>query len=278
MKKNKKRKKTPRYIQEQYWSTTMMVDDELVDLINVWHFYYYAAAIIVPLLEDFLDIAEFKIENVRPRVFYKLPEESVGVEDFSEMISNINLLVRYNSEGGLKYGGRDISFVGGDKITELTDALHLFANLLPYLNDRYFHMSEERYEDVHNGRHSSFDELCNLDKTIARRIFNTLQVFAAYSLLPPSNFKRSFYPNPDPDTSLTKIVFSAMNGIMHLKQWSSPGVGFYRENLLSPIPALKKYQKKSIMDYIFSQTICLRCKMINNAIFSEQRTKFFYIQ
>lgn len=78
----------------------MMVDDELVDLINVWHFYYFAAATIVPLLEDFLDVAEFKLEDGRPRVCRRLPEESVGAEDFSEMISNINLLVRYNSEGG----------------------------------------------------------------------------------------------------------------------------------------------------------------------------------
>lgn len=203
--KNKKRKKTPRYIQEQYWSTTMMVDDELVDLINVWHFYYFAAATIVPLLEDFLDVAEFKLEDGRPRVFRRLPEESVGAEDFSEMISNINLLVRYNSEGGLKYGGRDIRFEGGDTIVELTKALHLFANLLPYLNDRHFNMSEELYEDAPDGRHCSFNELCNLDKTIAQRIFPTFQAFAALSIFVPTQyFKRMFYEYPIPDSYRTK--------------------------------------------------------------------------
>lgn len=204
MKKNKKRKKTPRYIQEQYWSTTMMVDDELVDLINVWHFYYFAAATIVPLLEDFLDVAEFKADDGCPKVFRRLPEESVGAEDFSEMISNINLLVRYNSEGGLKYGGRDISFEGGDTIVELTKALHLFANLLPYLNNRHFNMSEELYEDAPNGRHCSFNELCNLDKTIAQRIFPTLQAFAALSIFVPKYFIRMFSAYPIPDSNRTK--------------------------------------------------------------------------
>lgn len=199
--KNKKRKKTPRYVREQYWSTTMIVDDELVDRINVWHFYYFVAATIVPLLKDFLDVAEFKIEKGCPRIFYKLPEYTIGSEDFENMISAINLLVRYNSEGGLKYGDREINFEFGDRITELTDALHLFVNLLPYLNDRHFAISEERYEDAPNGRHCSFDELCNLDKTIARRIFPTLQAFAALSIFPPRYFMRMFSAYPMQDSA-----------------------------------------------------------------------------
>ena len=175
MKKNKKRKKTPRYVQEKFWNTTMIVGDELIDRHNVWEFYYFAAATIVPLLEDFLDVAEFRFQEGLLRMPYRLrlPEEIVGAEDFKEMISAINLLVRYNSEGGLIYGGREINFEGGDRITELTKALHLCVNLLPYLNDRHFNMSEERYEDAPNGRHCSFDELCNLDKEIAQRILFT---------------------------------------------------------------------------------------------------------
>ena len=181
----------------------MMVDDELVDRINVWEFYYFAAATIVPLLEDFLDVAEFKIEKGCPRVFHKLPEDAIGFEDFEDMISAINLLVRYNSEGGLNYGGREINFESGDRITELTRALHLFANLLPYLNNRHFAMSEERYEDAPNGRHCSFDELCNLDKTIARRIFPTLQAFAALSVFSPRYFEHMYYSYPLPDCART---------------------------------------------------------------------------
>ena len=202
--KNKKRKKTPKYVEVQYWSTMMMVDDELVDRINVWEFYYFAAATIVPLLEDFMDVAEFMAYDKPRLVGCSLPEEYVTPDDFGNMISAISLLVRYNNEGGLVYEGRDIDFERGDSIAELTNALHQFANLLPYLNDRHFTMSEERYDDAPAGKHCSFDELCNLDKTIARRIFNTLQVFAAYSLFPPPNFERRFYSCPVPDTSLTK--------------------------------------------------------------------------
>ena len=88
MKKNKKRKKTPRYVQEQYWSTTMMVDDELVDRRNVWEFYYFAAATVVPLLEDFLDVAEFKAEKGCPRFFRELPENAIESEDFENIRGN----------------------------------------------------------------------------------------------------------------------------------------------------------------------------------------------
>lgn len=200
---NKKRKKTPRYVEVQRWSTMMMVDDELVDRINVWQFYYFVAATIVPLLEDFLDVAEFKVEKGWPRVFHRLPEESVGAEDFRRMISAINLLVRYDSEGGLNYGDRDICFERGDRITELTQALHLFANLVPYLNDRHFKMLEERYEDAPYGRHCSFDELRNLDKTMALRLFPTLQAFAALSVFTPRYFDDLYFGYPLPDSART---------------------------------------------------------------------------
>lgn len=203
----------------------MMVDDELVDRRNVWEFYYFAAATIVPLLEDFLDVAEFKVEKGCPRVFHKLPEDAIGSEDFEDMISAINLLVRYNSEDGLKYGGRKINFESGDRITKLTRALHLFANLLPYLNDRHFAMSEERYEDAPNGRHCRFDELCNLDKTIARRIFPTLQAFAALSVFTPRYFDHMYFSYPLPYSARTdEYSFynhwnAAMESMIHSWQW-----------------------------------------------------------
>lgn len=201
MKKNKKRKKTPRYALVQHWSTLVMVDDELVDRINVWEFYYFVAATIVPLLEDFLDVVEFKSSDRFHAGDSNQPEKYISTDDFDNMISAIDLLIRYNNEGGVVYEGREINFEHGDTIAELTNALNRFANLLPYLNDRHFYMSEDRYEDAPNGRHCSFDELCNLDKTIASRIFNTLRVFAANSLFPPPNFERGFYPNPDTGSS-----------------------------------------------------------------------------
>lgn len=203
MKKNKKRKKTPRYVQEQYWSTTMMVDDEIVDRRNVWEFYYFVATTIVALLEDFRDVAELNITD-RPHLFnHSMPEENVSADDFDKIISAINLLVRYYDEEGLFYDGKELNFERGDRITELTDALHLFANLLPYLNNRHFTMSEERYEDAPNGRRCSFDELCNLDKTIARRIFPTLQAFAALSIFTPRYFDNMYFGYPLPDSART---------------------------------------------------------------------------
>lgn len=66
----------------------MIVDDELVGRRNVWEFYYFAAATVVPLLEDFLDVAEFKAEKGCPRFFRELPENAIGSEDFENIRGN----------------------------------------------------------------------------------------------------------------------------------------------------------------------------------------------
>lgn len=197
--KNKKRKKTPRYALEQNWSTMMMVDDELVDRINIWKFYYFVGATVVALLEDFMDVVEFKTQGKSYLSYRRPPVECISAEDFNNMISSIKLLVRYDDEGGLIYNGREVNFERGDQIWELTEALYKFANLLPYLNDRHFPMSEDRYEDASNGRNCDFNELRNLDKTIGRRIFPTLQAFAEMSIFVPRYFHRMywFYPIPD---------------------------------------------------------------------------------
>ena len=36
-----KRKKTPKYVEKQCWETMMMVDDELIDRVDIWHFYLF---------------------------------------------------------------------------------------------------------------------------------------------------------------------------------------------------------------------------------------------
>lgn len=114
------------------------------------------------------------------------------------MVSSLSLMAKYFNEGGLIYDGKNINLECGDTIAELSDALHLFVNLLPYLNHKHFSMSAERYEDAPDGRHCDFDELCNLDRTIAKRIFPTLQTFASLSISGPEDFRRMYvYAIPD---------------------------------------------------------------------------------
>lgn len=199
--KGKSRNNTTRWVEEQRWSTLMTLDDELLDRTNIWHFYYFAAATIVSLLKDFRDVAEFKA--VKGVYLRQLPEEYVSADDFEKMISAINLLVEYNTERDLVYEGRDIDFERGDTIIELTKALHMFVNLLPYLNDRHFNISEERYRDSLSCRHCDYNELCNLDRTIAKRIFPTLKAFAALSVFTPKYFMRMYYGYPLPNSART---------------------------------------------------------------------------
>lgn len=233
MKKDNRRKKTPKYAEMQYWSTMMTIDEDPVDRINVWQFYYFAAATIVPLLEDFMDVAEFRACDRFRMVDCNLPEEYVTPDDFGNMISAISLLVRYNNDGGLVYDGRDIDFERGDTIVELTESLHQFANILPYLNNRHFPMSEERYDDALAGRHCSFAELRTLDKTIAKRILPTLQAFARMSIFTPQYFKRMYYAYPIPEPARTnefnycKAWDKALDAMVKSWRWileRTPGV------------------------------------------------------
>lgn len=143
------------------------VSDENEEYFNredIWHFYYFVAATIVPLLQDFLDVAEFKPTARRCMHYFNIPpSKCIGTSDFRKMIASINLLVRYFNEGELKYKGRKIDFERGDTIVELLEALHLFVGILPYLNDRHYRIPREKYDDTQCGRSCEYEELLNLD-------------------------------------------------------------------------------------------------------------------
>lgn len=112
------------------------------------------------------------------------------------MISYIDLLTEYDMENDFTYQGRTVNFEWGDTIPQLLEALHKFVNLLPYLNDRHFKLSEKRFGN--SPRHCEFKELCNLDKTIAKRILPTLRAFANMTIIIPNHFRRMYLGWPVP--------------------------------------------------------------------------------
>lgn len=160
---------------------------------DIWHFYYFVAATILPLLKDFLDVAEFKPTTRRNiHQFDTPPPKCISTSDFRKMIASINLLVRYFNEGGLKYKGKKINFEWGDTIVELLEALHLFVDILPYLNDRHYRIPREKYNDTQYGCSCEYEELLNLDKTIAKLIFPTLESFSYMTAFLPKWFSRIY--------------------------------------------------------------------------------------
>lgn len=192
---------------------------------NIWHFYYFVAATIVPLLEDFADCAEFNPKYPWNMYYFNNPpSDCMEKKRFEKMITHINLLVKYFNEGGLKYRGRKINFENGDVVKELLDALHLFVNILPYLNERHYSIPKEKYDNAPYGVHAcEYEELLNLDKTIARQIFNTLEAFSVMSIFWPKsllrryNFALPFGSTKKYDTS--KEWYKALNAMVKSWKW-----------------------------------------------------------
>lgn len=171
-------------------------DCETFDRADIWFFYAYFAEIAKSLLSDFMDVAEIKPGSCGNLMsyFHNPPHQSVGRKDFDKIDKAFGMLIDYYKNGGLKYRGRKINFEHGDTIKGLTDALHLFVNILPYLNDRHYSLSKERHDGL-KYKASSFRELCNLDRTLAKAIYPTLSIFANLSVFYPRYFQRMYvYP------------------------------------------------------------------------------------
>ena len=181
--------------------------EKLINRENVWHFYAYFAGEAAQLLQEFLEIADIPEVSTR---FIKVddhPVEVVGREQFDEIMDAFGLLIDYYKgttdhyyHESFEYNGREIDFERGDTIVSLLDSLHLFVNILPYLNRRHYVLSKGRYDEIRYHRFS-FDELQHLDRTLAKAILPTFVWFAEHSIFSPQYFKRMFnYPKPSNKT------------------------------------------------------------------------------
>ncbi len=170
-------------------------DDELINRENVWHFYAYFSSIAAQLLREFLEIADIP-DNPRGMVIDVIPTVATGKKNFKKMMDSLHMLIKYYRDGELRYYGKLINFENGDMIHSLTDGLHQLMNILPYLNSRHYSLSQERYDEIKYHRYS-YDELNNLDRTLAKIIFPTFLWFANHSIFSPRYFKSIYnYSRP----------------------------------------------------------------------------------
>lgn len=174
-------------------------DDELINREDIWHFYAYFAEESAGILHEFLEICDIPKES-SDLLKYMLPgippSESFGSNAFDAIMKAFAMLIEHFKKGSLILNGQEINLEWGDSVRSLTEGLHLFMNVLPYLNLRHYDLSKERYDQkkYHN---YSFEELQHLGRTLAKRIFPTFSWFASHTIFTPKYFVRMYeYPRP----------------------------------------------------------------------------------
>lgn len=186
-------------------------DDESEEIINredVWHFYAYFAGNAFQLLREFLEVADIINESEGDIRFGDHPVKAVGMKQFKGIVDAFELLIDYYKQitdhyehEGFVYQSREIDFERGDTIVSLLDSLHLFVNILPYLNKRHYALSKELYDERRYHRFT-FEELENLDRTLAKTILPTFVWFANHSIFCPKQLSRLYtYPKPNGSNS-----------------------------------------------------------------------------
>lgn len=146
---------------------------------NIWYFNYFVAKNLHGFLSNFVKIADFSKVNenilkIQP------PSECVDVSKGLSIIASLRSVI--------------ISFERHRSL-DFRPNLHELMNLLPYLNDRHYSLSRYKYENYSGEVWCSFEDMKNLDRTIARRIAPVLRDFSICSQFPAGYFSRMYtYP------------------------------------------------------------------------------------
>lgn len=175
--------------------------EEWLNREDVWYFYAYFSATTFQILDEFIKIADIPTESEGYIQINDNPVKSMCLTQFDDILDAFSLLIdyyhsktdHYNYEEFV-YKGRVIDFERGDTIVSLLTNLHLFVNVLPYLNSRHFQLSKERY-DTEKFHKYSYEELEHLDRTLVKSILPTFLWFANHSIFCPKQLTRLYgYP------------------------------------------------------------------------------------
>lgn len=177
--------------------------EEFVKREDVWFFNAYFTEIAAGLFDEFMEIAEISETSKGYMEYDVYPVKAIGRKQFNEIKDALGFLVEYFKQitdrcsyNGVEYKFSDIDFVRGETIVPILNALHLFVNILPYLNSRHYVLSQERYEEERYHKFA-FEELQNLDRTLAKIILPTFTWFAEHSISSPMQFHRLYtFPKP----------------------------------------------------------------------------------
>lgn len=150
---------------------------------NVWHFYYFVAKNIMGHLQSFTWVA-----NIPKRVKLNPLKNHTPAECFSlDCVCDVNLSLRKLIE----YFEEE-DYMSTEDVDMLKSSLHALMNVVPYLNDRHFNLSRYEYENYPAEMWCSFDDIRNLDRSLAKRIAPVMRRFAQCSRFPPPYFSNMF--------------------------------------------------------------------------------------
>lgn len=167
----------------QFWLNT---DDRR----NIWHFNYFACKNIFGFLRSFTAVAKIpEYAQYNPGKIQS-PTEYFSRKDIYDIDISLKSLIEYFED--------DDCFSNEDA-NMLTTNLHVLMNVLPYLNERHYKLSRYEYENYPWEMWCSFDDIRNLDRSLAKRIAPVLHDFSQCSQFPPAYFSRMYsYPKANP--------------------------------------------------------------------------------
>lgn len=167
----------------QFWLNT---DDRR----NIWHFNYFACKNIFGFLRSFTAVAKIpEYAQYNPGKIWS-PTEYFSRKDIYDIDISLKSLIEYFED--------DDCFSNEDA-NMLTTNLHVLMNVLPYLNERHYKLSRYEYENYPWEMWCSFDDIRNLDRSLAKRIAPVLHDFSQCSQFPPAYFSRMYsYPKAIP--------------------------------------------------------------------------------
>lgn len=163
---------------------------DINDRRNIWHFNYFAVKNIRGFLQNFSAIANMPDHAELILTKIQRPTEYFCRKDIFDINISLNSLIECFEDDGC-FSNEDAEM--------LTSDLHRLMSILPYLNERHYQLSRYEYENYPGEMWCSFDDIRNLDRTLAKRIAPVLRNFSQCSQFPPSYFSRMYsYPNACP--------------------------------------------------------------------------------
>ena len=175
-------------MEDMYFDSRFWLD--VNDRRNIWYFDYFAAKNILGFLQCFAAVADMpECAQCNPAKI-QAPTEYFSRENIFQIDNSLKRLTDYFEN--------DVCFSSEDA-NMLTSDLHMLMNVLPYLNERHYRLSGNKYENYRGEKYCTFEEMRCLDRALARRIAPVLREFSQCSQFPPAYFTRMYsYPDAAP--------------------------------------------------------------------------------
>lgn len=160
----------------QFWLNT---DDRR----NIWHFFYFVAKNLHGFLDNFSVVANLNEDISFNPFIIQTPAETNSKSTLRKILEALDRLEeQFEREKKLS----------PSESKEIIDLLHVLMAWLPYMNERHYSFSRYEYQNYEREVWCSFEDMKQLDRTIAHRITPVIRNFSQCSQFPADYFLRMY--------------------------------------------------------------------------------------